>query len=229
MNKKLKVFNEAEFNPDEMQGLLQNDRIKKVIVYALGPEGTNIQQATEKWIEKMQIQEKTAIVLCDTPEQEIISAMSVTDSNTLPIFSLCAVYYNLCNLYFRYPENYFFLSHYYMRLDKLQLASSKYSSLEQLDSQTVLARHRSPAMLLINTDFHVVDADSNAAAAEMCEKGLVSACITTETARVLNNLNRLHIFGSPYMMFTFGTTTYGVELLSKVKGERFSEKRVTNW
>lgn len=212
----MRKFIEVDFINDDLCTLLNDDTISTIKIFALGPEGTNIFQASEKWIRKMNICQKAEIILCNTPEEEVIKAMDVQDKGVLAIFALCAVYYDLCDLYFKYQSNYFFLSQFYMKLDTMQLASKKHS-MEELSENILVARHRSPKMLLDGTHFKFVDANSNASAAKMCSEGKVDACITTESARKLYGLNSNYVFGRPVMLFTFGTTEHGSNLLLEIK------------
>jgi hypothetical protein len=58
-------------------------------------------------------------------------------------------------------------------------------------------------------------ADSNAEAAVRCAAGEAEACITTESARRLYGLVKLHSFGSPEMVFFGGICQRGAELVSQ--------------
>ena len=55
----------------------------------------------------------------------------------------------------------------------------------------------------------VVEASSNANAAERCARGEADACITTEAARDLYDLVAIKVFGSPDMVFFAGITSSG--------------------
>lgn len=190
--------------------------VKRVELFVLGPEGTNISQAAWQWAFHNDILDKTNFVYCGTPEEEIELAGQVKEDGIMPIFTLCAVYYNLHKLFFKYTDYYFFLSHYYMNLDNMQLAATV-NSLTKLPEKASVASHYSPAILVEDWGFKIEKANSNSHAAKMCRDGEVDACITTETAKNIYNLNKLHDFGSPKMLFTFGTTSSGFETLSKIK------------
>lgn len=215
MRGKFNKFYSEGFEQDKIISLMNNESIRKIKIFALGPKGTNISQAAENWSDEIGISNKSEIILCESPEEEINRSMDIDTEGVIPIFSLCAVYFDLCNLYFKYNTNYFFLTHYYMRLDNMQLAS-KVKKIDELEDKALVACHLSPRMLLYNTEFVIVNTGSNAFAAKMCADGLVDACITTEESRKIYNLNRLFSFGSPYMLFTFGTTVHGIKLLSKI-------------
>lgn len=208
-------FSLADFTKVDIDGLLVNDSIKSIKVFALGPDGTNISQAAKEWTKKVNIEEKSEIILCSTPEEEIIKAMEIKEKGELPIFALCAVYYDLCNLYFKYYTNYFFLSCLYMKLDTMQLASKK-QNLDDIHLHAKVAGHNSPKMLLANTSYEFVDANSNAEAAKMCSEDKVEVCITTESAKNIYGLHSNFIFGSPVMLFTFGTTEHGINVLNNL-------------
>lgn len=212
---KLCEFYTEGFEEKEVASLLNNEFISKIMVFVLGPKGTNISQASENWLMEIGVSHKSETILCETPEEEIKNAMEIDEEGVIPIFSLCAVYFDLCNLYFQYNTNYFFLTHYYMRLDHMQLAS-KTKTIDELKDNALVASHLSPSMLISNTNCVRINAKSNAHAAQMCADGLVDACITTEESRRIYNLNQLFEFGSPYMLFTFGTTEHGIKQLSKI-------------
>ncbi len=202
------TYIESEMVPQ----LIKSDKVARVKLFALGPEGTNISQAAKLWAEHLRILDKTEMILCATPEDEVEEAMKVDKKGVVPIFALCAVYNDLCKLFFKYGSNYTFLHHFYMRLDKMQLASKKYIN-ETMPNNATIASHYSPSVLLENTEYNICMADSNAAAARKCFYGETDACITTETARKIYGLNTLKEFGAPSMLFTFGTTEHGIRQL----------------
>lgn len=205
-------------DPQIVPALLARDSVRAVKIFALGPAGTNMQQASQEWIRATDIAAKADITLCATPEDSIEQALSVTDPGVVPIFALCAVYFDLCKVYFTYGTNYTFLSHLYMPLDSMQLAS-RYDSLDELPPNATVATHYSPAPLLDGTSYQRRLVDSNAEAARQCASGETDACITTETARKLHGLKRNFLFGSPPMLFTFGTTLHGVDVLKRVMAQ----------
>ncbi|HML33201.1 hypothetical protein [Sporomusa sphaeroides] len=207
----LRKFSNEKIPHNALQSLYEKPEINFIKIFALGPDGTNIVKAAKEWIAYRKIQHKSEIVFCSTPITAIEEAQKISDKSTLPIFVLCAVYNKLHELFFTYCDCYFFLDHLYMPLDKMQLASKK---ILFEDKQTV-ASHPSPSVLLngIYNDIH--SANSNSHAAILCSKGEAAACITTESARSLHQLKTLHVFGSPVMLFTFGTTAHGISLLKQ--------------
>lgn len=201
---------------EKVPALLCSSKIKKIKLFALGPYGTNISQASEKWVKEIDIVNKTDIILCSTPEEEIILAMNEKEEGVIPLYALCAVYYDLCKLFFKYGENYTFLHHFYMKLDKLQLAS-KQKKMSALPENVIIAAHPSPAGLLNDTPCKLFFAKSNADAALICYNNEADACITTEKAKEIYGLNTLKEYGSPSMLFTFGTTKNGIKELEKIR------------
>jgi len=199
---------------DDVVKYLNSPYIERIMLYALGPNGTNIQQAAHKWADSIGIKDKTDIVLCPSPDVEVELAMQETRPHIVPVFSLCAVYYDLCNIFFKYGSNYTFLSHLYMRLDGMQLASKK-DSIEDISPNALVSTHNSPSVLLENNNYRLVYANSNSEAAKMCYEDAVEACITTESARRIYGLKQNISFGSPSMLFTFGTTQHGLKELKK--------------
>ncbi len=210
----LPLLSNDYFDPASLKQRLRSDDIRAVPVYALGPAGTNLQQASQKWIKAMEIEKKSEITLCPTPEISVERAQEVSEPGIVPIFALCAVYFSLCRLYFKHGSNYTFLSHLYAPLDEMQLASH-HNSLNELAPNAKIATHVSPASLLDDTAYERVIVNSNSEAARRCAAGDVDACITTESARKIYGLKRNFLFGSPSMLFTFGTTRHGVEELKR--------------
>jgi hypothetical protein len=115
----------------------------------------------------------------------------------------------------------FFFKHS-MLLDDMQLAGlSRETSKLNEPASMVIATHVSPEPLvrcLVEAGARLVDAKSNAEAAQMCEEGNVTACVTTQSAQVLHGLVTLHEFGSPLMIFFGGITENGLQLLEKAAG-----------
>jgi hypothetical protein len=196
--------------------------VKKVISFALGPDGTNIAQAARQWSEKLGITQKTEIVLCDLPETAVQKALAIQEEGVLGVFWTCAVFKRLHEIFFRNAKTFPFFFKHTMLLDDMQLAglSREASKLDEPASM-VIATHVSPAPLvacLVDVGARLVDAKSNAEAAQMCEEGKVTACITTGSAQVLYGLATLHEFGSPPMIFFGGITEQGFRLLEKAAG-----------
>ena len=202
---------------DQIRVTLQSPYISKIICFALGPKGNNIEQACEQWTDQTKIRYKTEVVLCDTPVICLKRAQEIKDDGALAIFWTCAVYYDLHNLFFTNPDVLpFFISHT-MNLDEMQLATRLENlpdfSADPLFPYCRIATHPSPAPLIRNIDCERVKADSNAHAAKLCASGDVDACITTETARKIYRLEKVHSFGSPPMVFFGGITAHGAKLV----------------
>lgn len=225
--KGLKNFPVAEGLPcttGEIQKVLQAPQIRRVICYALGPEGTNISQACRKWVAETGIVSKTTIELGKTPEKCLEMAQLITGKDEIALFWTCAVFYALKDLFFENPDVSPFFVSYAMLLDEMQLATRKDLQQEVIEGQIPegwkIASHPSPAPLVgylaDNRGCVVVKANSNAEAASMCVSGEVEACITTEKSRQIYGVETLHVFGSPVMIFFGGITGQGAEVIRKV-------------
>lgn len=186
----------------------------KIKIFALGPEGTNIGAAAKHWAKEYGFYEKSEIIFCNTPDEELRKAEEIKDDKILPIFTLCAVYYKLYEMYFKHYNLYFFLHHYYMELDEMQLVS-RHQKTENIPDCWTIASHPSPSPLISNLKNKIIYVSSNSEAAKKCAEGAVDACITTESARIIYSLNKLHSFGSPTMLFTFGTTCHGINIIKR--------------
>lgn len=225
----LKSFAPVEGLPrddDGIQKVLRSSVVQKVRCFALGPEGTNISQACRKWIDRMAIDFKTVVELGETPEKCLEMARMVAGPGEIGIFWTCAVFYALNKLFFENPDVYPFFIEEVMLLDEMQLATrtevverfggrplEQWEEGWQKDMQ--VASHPSPAPL-VKGCFHelaVVKANSNAYAAQLCVKGQVDFCITTEKARKLHGLEKVHSFGSPEMVFFGGITGHGAQVV----------------
>ncbi len=200
---------------------LQAPEVKRVVSYALGPTGTNIEQAAKLWHVEMGVEPKAEIVLCDLPETAVKKAMEPHESGVLPVFWTCAVFKRMHTIFFGNPATLPLFHSYSMLLDEMQLASISPNVCEGNDlSGVTIASHVSPAPLvdlLVGIGARVIDASSNGEAARMCREGQVSACITTESARRIYDLETVHKFGSPVMVFFGGITADGLALLQSTK------------
>ena len=216
--KKLKRFPEVQFSSDEVVEVLRNQNIKEVNFSVLGPEGTNISQSSKRWSMEMEIAYKSVYSFCDTPDQSVENARKIRSPSTFPLFVACAVYYDMHRLFFENPDCYVLMDHHYMQLDNMQLAAREAAS--EIPAGWVIASHPSPKPLLSPLENKIIDSTSNSAAAKSCAEGVVDACMTTETARRIYGLETIHEFGSPVMLFTYGTTPHGVKLLEKYQKRR---------
>lgn len=216
----LGTFTTSELLPHDeaiIRLTLQSPLVQKIICFALGPRGNNIEQACEQWIDRLKLRHKTEVELGDTPVICLERAREVSEKNTVAIFWTCAVYYDLHNLFFTNPDVLpFFITHV-MPLDEMQLATrpenASFALNGQLPTHWSVAAHPSPAPLVRHVFRNLEKAKSNAHAAQMCSVGAVDACITTETARRLYGLEKIHSFGSPPMVFFGGITAHGARII----------------
>lgn len=204
---------------NEIEAVLQDSRVKKIINFCLGPVGTNIGQAAEKWSREIGIQDKVEIIFLATPEECLQSAREVDEDGVIGIFWTCAVYFKLNELFFNNPDTFPFFINYTMDLDEMQLATRP-EKLNEINNSVpeiwLIASHPSPAPLMSGWDIKLVN--SNSAAALECQNKVVDACITTEAARVSTGLVKIHSFGSPPMVFFGGITYSGAQRLSQIYG-----------
>jgi hypothetical protein len=197
----------------ELAHCLLSPRVRRVVNFALGPEGTNIAQASAFWTRKMGICGKAETVLCKTPEKSLEKARLVTVEGIVPIFWTCAVYFKLNVFFFSNPDIFPFLFVVNMPLDAMQLCARAELRGQEIAPGWKIASHASPAPLIAGLPNLVVEADSNAHAAIKCASGETEACITTAQAAALHKLYTLHEFGSPIMVFFGGTTRHGINVL----------------
>jgi len=201
---------------DEQFAALSSSLVVEVRSYALGPQGTNIERVARRFNHRMNIAHKASIVLCETPEHAVVASRRTTQHGVLAIFWTCAVYFKENELFFRNPDTLPFLFQETFPLDEMQLACRPEitRTLEEVPMwKWRVLTHRSPAPLLAPLPCQVLFANSNAEAAVRCRAGEAEACITTETARELYGLVKLHTFGSPPMVFFGGVCQNGAVLL----------------
>jgi hypothetical protein len=195
-------------------------RIKGVICFCLGPEGTNIAQAARRWLRRMGIEAKSKVMLCETPEESLRQARLVVKPGILEVFWTCAVYVNESRFFFTNPDVLAFLFSEVMPLDCMQLATKPRLADEVVGGvfpkSWKIASHPSPKHLIEPLGLEIVLANSNAAAAQCCADEQTEACITTETAKKIHGLVSLHDFGSPPMVFFGGITPHGIGLLTEM-------------
>lgn len=204
----------------ELISVFQSSAIRRIRCFALGPRGTNIEQACQRWVKITSIDDKTTIELGETPEKCLEMARQVQSPDEVAIFWTCAVYFNLFKLFFENPDTLPFFISYVMRLDEMQLATRQdlvgRVQNGQLPKEWKITSHPSPAPLVRNSGCEIVLVTSNAEAAKRCASGIEDACITTEMARGIYGLAKLHSFGSPPMVFFGGITAHGAEVIRKV-------------
>ena len=221
MIKELPSFIEVpEIDQKELIEIFQRGEIREIRHFVLGPPGTNIDQAARKWTKENNLFHRSKFVYCETPEKEIEEAKKIKDDKVFPVFWTCAVYYKLYKVFFENPDIASFLIVYSMRLNRMQFCTREEKAKEiknGIPSHWKIAAHQSPAPLLNSLKCKVLLTTSNSKAAEICAQGRVDACITTEKARQLYGLVKIHEFGSPMMVFFAGTTRHGIEILKKLK------------
>lgn len=218
----LKVFGSLEGLPqteEEIRQTLQSPLIREVFCCALGPEGTNISQACKLWVESMGIGGKATIELGETPEKCLGMACQADGEGVVAVFWTCAVYFNLNGVFFGWPLTYPLFAEQRMLLDEMQLAVREELFGKIVDGviplEWSIASHPSPAPLVRSLSNKVVPVNSNGYAAQMCERGDVELCITTESAREISGLWTVHNFGSPDMVFFAGITGASAEVVKQ--------------
>jgi hypothetical protein len=214
---------------EEIRRALSSSTLRRVRSYVLGPAGTNIMQAAELWHTRMGVTQKAELVLCDTPEQAVLMAKADMQAGVLAVSWTCAVYVGENGIFFNNHDTLPFFFQQVMPLDEMQLATRP--GLErQFPSMFAKWRtlsHPSPAPLLNRLGCSVIHVNSNADAARRCAAGEGEACITTETARKIYGLVKLHNFGSPEMVFFGGICRAGAALLKRAfYGAAVSEDRI---
>lgn len=219
--KRLERFPDVEGLPlekEEKRIVLGSSGIKKVVLCALGPEGTNISQACRRWAEKMGISEKTEVKLCDTPELSLKEAQKVQEKGVLAVFWTCAVYAHEAEFFFTNPKILPFFFTEVMDLDEMQIATREDLPVEKgkIPEEWKIASHPSPVHLVRNLECEKVIVTSNGEAARVCKAGEVEICVTTESARKIYGLKKIHLFGSPPMVFFGGITPHGIKVIKKV-------------
>jgi len=221
----LKKFSKAGNLPrgeQEIREALHSPAVRAVTCFVLGPIGTNIAQASERWLKETGIEDKTSTRVCEDPMDYVVEAKAISSGNEVAIFWTCAVYFDLFRLFFLHPDTHPFFISYEMELDEMQLAIRP-GLAAQADSVVLnnwrVAAHPSPSPLVDALSVEKVRAKSNSHAAEMCAGGEVELCITTEAARQKHGLAKLHSFGSPVMVFFGGISSYGAEVVAQAHEE----------
>jgi prephenate dehydratase len=109
-----------------------------------------------------------------------------------------------------------------MNLDEMQLATRPELLPEikngKIPKDWKIASHPSPAPLVRKLGNPIIFANSNAHAAELCQKGKTELCVTTESARKIYNLKKVFSFGSPPMIFFGGITAQTAQFLKNICG-----------
>ncbi|MCX6718114.1 MAG: hypothetical protein NTY81_00720 [Candidatus Staskawiczbacteria bacterium] len=206
-----------------VEATLRLQVIRKVVCCALGPLGNNIEQAAHLWLERLGIADKGEVVLRDTPEECLALARTITDDGVVAVFWTCAVYAHENEFFFGNPDVYPFYFQQEIPLDEMQLTTRSEMKDLIIDGEIPIgwqvASHPSPAPLMNDSRAVVVLQNSNAAAAKICAEGGTELCITTEKARRIYGLVKIHSFGSPNMVFFGGITQHGLDQLKKAYEE----------
>lgn len=196
---------------------LCSSMIEQIVHCVLGPRGTNIGQAAQKWSHRMGVAEKSKLYFCPTPEASVEAAHEMTCVGSLAIFWTCAVFVRENQIFFDNPHCLPLFFSEEMPLDDMQLAArpglAYLARSGQIPTTWRILSHPSPAPLVKSLRCRVIEARSNSEAATRCADGEAEACITTETARELYGLRTIHDFGSPLMVFFGGITAQGLDLL----------------
>lgn len=212
----LKCFPRFDFLGDPELALTCSG-VEKVVCCSLGPEGTNIAQASRRWLRRLGIEYKSEVRLGDTPEICLKMAREVQEDGVVAVFWTCAVYAKEAQLFFGNPDVYPFLFREEMKLDEMQLAAkpemARRIQEEGFHQDWTVASHPSPVHLVKDLGCKIYTVNSNAVAAHVCAEGGAEACITTGTARDIYGLHTLHSFGSPIMVFFGGVTQHGMDVL----------------
>lgn len=208
------VFGANTLTYVDFRRALHSDRVSEVLIHALGPQGTNISQAAQLYVDQHDLNKKAKVTVhgrgVEPMEYAQIAADEVKEG-VIPIHIECAVYYNMGRLFEQRPKEMVFADHHYMPLDTMQFASNiPVSSLQQMD-EIRIATHPSPKPLIKPWEdlgwAKWVKASSNSEAAQMVLDGAAHACVTTEQS--LRNFDwkpqSQHKFGCPMMIFTFAT------------------------
>ncbi len=171
--------------PPETSELLAIDRIR-----TLGPTGTNCEAAARHW------------AAAHAPNSDIELHQTLEDAMTLALEEPktailgCVVYPDLHNLVFPYLAR--------MRLADVFLFNTFNMVLAAPTGRqdfSLVATHPAPSSL-VQDDYPVTLARSNAEAARMCRAGEVDACVTTLPAARANGLDTVRDFGEVPMGFT---------------------------
>src|SRR5262245_37307796 len=164
---------------EQISFALRHAAIRHVSCFSLGPEGTNIVQATRTWLSRMGIERKAGVHLTASPEEAIEGARRATASDQVGVFWTCAVYDREKDIFFENPDLLPVFSQELMALDAMQLAARP-ESVQRLRDNRVegrlcVASHPSPVGLLRGLDVRILTAFSNADAARRCAAGEADA------------------------------------------------------
>jgi len=200
-------FGPNYLHPTEVEQALKSEAVERIRLHALGSEGTNIARATRQFVTAHALQDRAEVIVHPNrvePLQYAQVAAEDVRSGVFPLHTECAVYYELDRMFDTRSSELVFAAHHYMPLDGMQLAART----DQPVEGGVIASHPSPKGLVRRWQregSEVIAASSNTHAAAMVLAGEADMCVTTTSAAQAMNLATIEHFGSPLMMFTFGT------------------------
>jgi prephenate dehydratase len=164
---------------------------KYLNIHTLGPTGTNCELASQSWMDTNNV--NGSIILHNSLE-EGLQAM-VEDKDRAVLLS-CIVYPELHNLVFNNREEVELIGSFIFPTMPMLLAAKS-------DQYTpgIIASHPAPVALIPDDFTEIKYANSNVAAAKLCQNGEVDACITTEKGANSHGLRVIKNFGSIPMGF----------------------------
>lgn len=171
-------------------------KANELVIYTLGPEGTNCAAAAQWWLDLRNENKKSVvipsrIVLHKTLEQAFDELAEMQNGFLLS----CAAYPDLHTLIFNRLDEMELCDSFIMPTHSMVLASR-----HSVDQIKIVATHPAPQSL-VSSRYDKVLASSNANAAVLCSAGQADACITTVVAANSHGLNVIQDFGQIPMAF----------------------------
>ena len=207
-------FGPLYLHAQDVERALKAPGVHKIKLHALGPEGTNIARACRHFVAALGIESRAEVVVHPNkvePLEYAEIAARERREGVVPLHAECAVYYELDRLFETRRSELVFAAHLYLPLDGMQLAARQGSCV----TTGTIASHPSPRGLArrwFQAGAEFVAASSNADAAMMVAAGEAEMCITTASASRALGLQTLEDYGSPTMLFTFGTPLGGRDI-----------------
>lgn len=193
--------------------MLKGNKVDYIPIHALGPQGTNISLVAREYVQRHLLDHKARCIIHPRgiePLEYAELAKNDKQEGTVPIHVECAVYYDMKKLYEQRIFELVFIDYHYMLLDEMQLAVRQEFEMNLSRIPYILTSHPSPHGLIAPWEksgiVKWIKAPSNSAASQMVQNGEADLCITTNSGRVDSNLEKVFSFGSPPMIFTFGTS-----------------------
>ena len=156
------------------------------VIGTLGPEGTNSELASLKYLTDNNLSDKGVVKLYLTPEQAIDALINMEIDKCV----LCIVYPRLNEIVFRNLEYIEMTDTYMLPTYAMVIAGSS--------SAVKYCSHAAP-IDLIEKGKNVEIVNSNAEAAKLCKMGKFDACVTTRKAADLYKLNIVKDYGEVNM------------------------------